>query len=84
MGAAWAAKFNLRPNSRRNRSTLVIACTPTVATDKYQTSRMVNPGRSESSVAGSAKMSSRVAELASGGQVLPSPWNVAELVKMSP
>ena len=45
---------------------------------------MVKPGRSESSAAGVAKMSSRSAELASGGQVLPSPWNVAELVKMRP
>src|SRR5205823_4307895 len=39
-----AAKLSFLTNSRLNNSRLMMACSVTVATDRYQTWRMVKPG----------------------------------------
>src|SRR2546428_13400037 len=69
---ACSGKLSFLPNSRCNKARLMTACTATVATDRYQTARIENPGSRERTAAGVAKMRRRAAELPSGGQVLPS------------
>ena len=69
---ACSEKLSFLPNSRFNKARLMTACTATVATDRYQTMRMENPGSRERTAAGVAKMRKRAAELPRGGQVLPS------------
>ena len=45
---------------------------------------MLNPGVADNNSAGNAKRTRREAELSNGGTVLPSPWNMLELVKTMP
>jgi hypothetical protein len=42
--AGCAAKLSFRTNSRLNKNRFTMACRATVATERYHTSRMVNPG----------------------------------------
>jgi hypothetical protein len=43
-----------------------------------------NPGVRATRIAGKTKRKSRVIELSSGGQVLPIPWKMLEVVKTIP
>src|SRR2546426_62464 len=65
---ACSGKLSFLPNSRFNKARLMTACTATVATDRYQTARMENPGSRERTAAGVAKMRRRAAELPSDGR----------------
>ena len=56
----------------------------TVQTDRYQISRISKPGIREMSNAGTAKSTSRVSEVNSGGSVFPIPWKTLEVVKIIP
>ena len=72
-------KFSGSPNRSRFRSScrsskrLTHIWKMTVPTDRYQTSRISKPGFREMINAGTAKRTSRVSELNSGGSVLPMP-----------
>ena len=74
----------MRLNSLINSARLVIACSVTVATDRYHTSVSVKCGWRDNQTAGTRNVRMREAELRSEGQVLPSAWNMPEQLKMSP
>jgi hypothetical protein len=71
-------------SSCRSRKRLMHIWKTTVPTDRYQTSRISKPGMCEMIKAGTAKRTSRVNELNSGGRVLPMPWKTLDVVKIIP
>src|ERR1700687_2469397 len=79
-----SSNLNFFCSSRRSSNKFMQAWSSCDPTERYQTSLMSNPGVRERSNAGKAKRTRREAELSNGGTVLPSPWNMLELVKTIP
>src|SRR5690606_21327147 len=70
--------------SRRSRSRLTVICSRMVITDSHHTCPNAKPGWPDHQIAGTAKVTMRLALDSTDGTVLPNAWNMPEQVKMMP